>query len=305
MPGGTRGASEGSIRILNAREFRERKDSMHISATVSPQIYQPPHFLLYEGDLERSLASIARIGYRHVELHLRDTDIPGRKRVWDLLKRYRLNLTSIGTGRAYEDWHYNLVDRDAAVRKRCIRHLETHMQTLAPYGGMLIAGNVIGSEGDSGLTGAEHEEMLLESLHRLDRTAGRLGVGVCVELQSRYERLILNRVSEGVDLMRKGGFSHTGLHLDTATLNIEEADIGKAILAARGLLFHVHVADNDRCYPGHGHYNFPETLSALKEVGYGGALAIEAEPFPTAEEAAARSLVYLKEALSRIGEPAD
>lgn len=63
-------------------------------------------------------------------------------------------------------------------------------------------------------------------------------------------------------------------------MNIEESDIKKSIQSAKGKICHVHVADNDRWFVGHGHYDFAETLGALKEIGYTGAVSVESFGFP-------------------------
>lgn len=61
----------------------------------------------------------------------------------------------------------------------------------------------------------------------------------------------------------------------------------------RNWIGHVHVADNDRWYPGHAHYNFAETFSALHDIGYKGALALETRPLPDSSYAGKRSLEFL------------
>ena len=76
-------------------------------------------------------------------------------------------------------------------------------------------------------------------------------------------------------------------------MNIEESDIKKSIQSAKGKICHVHVADNDRWYPGHAHYNFAETFSALHDIGYKGALALETRPLPDSSYAGKRSLEFL------------
>ena len=80
-------------------------------------------------------------------------------------------------------------------------------------------------------------------------------------------------------------------------MNIEEADIKEAIRGARGFISHVHVADNDRYYPGHAHYNFEETIQALKDIGYAGALALETNNLPSTQVSARKSLEYLRRLL--------
>ena len=132
---------------------------------------------------------------------------------------------------------------------------------------------------------------------RIDRPglAGRYGVSVGLELINRYEAEFLYTIREGIAYLKEAGdLPHTSLHIDSATLNIEESDIGAAIRAGKGWIGHVHLADNDRWYPGHAHYDFRETLQALKEIGYDGVLALEEKPRPDTRTAARLSLQYLR-----------
>ena len=85
-------------------------------------------------------------------------------------------------------------------------------------------------------------------------------------------------------------------------MNIEERNIGNAIRSAKGYVSHVHVADNDRWYPGHGHYDFRETLQALNDIGYEGALALETNCLPDERESAGKSVRYLSEMLEELSE---
>ena len=63
-------------------------------------------------------------------------------------------------------------------------------------------------------------------------------------------------------------------------MNIEEADIRAAIVRAKDKIVHVHVADNDRWYPGHGHIDFESFGKTLKEIAYPWAVAVECRPYP-------------------------
>ena len=95
----------------------------------------------------------------------------------------------------------------------------------------------------------------------------------------------------------RSDMSLLNIHVDGINMNIEEAHIGDAIRAGKGYIGHVHVADNDRWYPGHAHYDFQETIQALKEIGYDGALALETNCEPDTRTCARKSLEYLKRIL--------
>ena len=57
---------------------------------------------------------------------------------------------------------------------------------------------------------------------------------------------------------------------DLPEVNIEEADPLAAIRSCGTRLFHFHVADSNRWYPGAGHLDFGTILRTLEECGYPG-----------------------------------
>lgn len=264
---------------------------MIIAATGSLQA-GPNAPIVYRGSYEEILPQMREDGYRGVELHIRDSREIDREKLWDDLKKNRLTLTSIGTGAAYGAWHWNIGDRDPEVRKNALACLREHMITAAPYHGLIIIGSMQGRFGD-----AESPEAFAanveESLYSLDRMAEEYDVQVGYEIMNHYESDFLFNIRDGVRFMKEHGFKRIGLHIDTVHMNIDESDLGHAIRQAGSLVRHVHIADNDRYYPGHGHMNFREILQGLKDIGYDGALALETFYLPESRICARRSLAYL------------
>jgi sugar phosphate isomerase/epimerase len=82
-------------------------------------------------------------------------------------------------------------------------------------------------------------------------------------------------------------------------MNIEEADILESIRACRERIFHFHVADSNRMYPGGGHLDFKAILSALEGTGYQGYISGEFLPKPDAETAARQAITFLNNFLDR------
>lgn len=255
--------------------------------------------ILYRGAYADILPMIREDGFEAVELHILDSREIDREALWRLLEENALTLTSIGTGSVYGARGYNLVDRDPAVRKATILHLEEHMKTLAPSRGIVIVGLLAGRSRDCGGTLDVQKARLADSLRELDALAGKHGVQIGLEMMNRYECEFLHTIGEGIEYLDSiGNLQHTALHVDTVSMNISESDIGAAIRSAKGRICHVHAADNDRWYAGHGHYDFRETLQALKDIGYDGTLALEQKMHPDTRTAARLSLQYLNAMLS-------
>lgn len=248
--------------------------------------------ILYNGPFEETFPQMRKDGFRAVELHILDSRKLNREVLYRLLRENELTLTSIGTGSVYFDRGYSLTDPDAFVRRACIDHMREHMITAMPYGGVIIIGCVQGRIGRA-MTESDFRSRMTESLLQLDKLAGVYGVKIGFEIMNRFESDMFRTIDETLPYFKECGFAHTVMHIDTVHLNIEEADIGKAIRLGANWIGHVHVADNDRWYPGHAHYNFAETFSALRDIGYKGALALETRPLPDSSYAGKRSLEFL------------
>ena len=273
--------------------------SMTIAATASISAGGDDP-ILFRGPFEETIPQMAALGYRAVELHIYDSDQIDRKQLYRLLEENHVVLTSIGTGSAYERDGICLGSLDPEKRAAAIRRLTGHMVTASPFHGIVIIGLIAGRFSDCGQDGEAFKRNLTESLKLCAKEAEVHGVTLGFEVMNRFESDYGTTIREALELLRAVRSDRLKLHLDTVHLNIEEDDIGKAIESAGGAIGHVHVADNNRWYPGHAHYNFAETLAALSRVGYNGALALEITNDPDTETAAKNSLSYLNAILETL-----
>ncbi|MGI5948233.1 MAG: TIM barrel protein [Lachnospiraceae bacterium] len=266
---------------------------MQIAATASVgAVGDDP--ILFRGPFEQTIPQMAKLGYKAAELHIYDSDQIDRENVYKLLDENHVTLTSIGTGSAYEQDGICLGSCDPEKRRLAIKRLEGHMKTAAPYEAVVIVGLIAGRVADCRGNKEQFVDNLVTSLKVCAELAEKYGVYLGFEVMNRFESDYGTNISEGLELLKLVGAERVKLHLDTVHLNIEEDDIGAAIRRAKGEIVHVHVADNNRWYPGHAHYNFTETLKALREIGYNKSLALEITNFPDTETAAVKSLAYLK-----------
>jgi sugar phosphate isomerase/epimerase len=58
-------------------------------------------------------------------------------------------------------------------------------------------------------------------------------------------------------------------------------------------LWHVHIADSQRRYPGTGHLNFDGVFATLKDMGYRGYVSAELFPWPDPDTAARKTIEFL------------
>ena len=140
------------------------------------------------------------------------------------------------------------------------------------------------------------EELLIEQLHDLAEAAREYGTKLILEPLNRYETHFLNRLEQAVHICEQVGSQHVSILADFFHMNIEEANIGKAIKEAADWLSYVHLADSNRKLPGLGHNNFKEGFEALKEVNYKGWMSLECA-VPGNDVALAQSLEFMKKQL--------
>ena len=137
----------------------------------------------------------------------------------------------------------------------------------------------------------------MDRLTRWPRRARRPRSPACgspLEPINRYETTLVNTVAQGLELIDRVGAGNLGLLFDTFHANIEEPSLEDSLLAAGDRLFHVHVADSNRWYPGAGHLDFPRILDVLPRTGYAGFVSGEFMPWPDADTAAERAIRRLR-----------
>lgn len=265
---------------------------MIIAATGSLQAGENTP-IVYRGRYEEIFPMMAEDGYHGVELHIRDSREIDRKELEKQLGKNSLILTSIGTGAAYGAWHWNIGSHDRELRRKAIECLEEHMITAAPHHALIIIGSMQGRFRDA-LSEEEFINNVEESLYLLDRLAVQYEVSLGYEIMNHYESDFLYRIEDGVRFLEEHSYKRVGLHIDTVHMNIDESDLGNAIRRAGSWIRHVHLADNDRYYPGHGHMDFREILQGLKDIGYDGALALETFCRPDSRTCGRKALEYLR-----------
>jgi len=173
-------------------------------------------------------------------------------------------------------------DLDAERRREATEHMKDLLSGIAELGGtgaVTPAAYGLASKRLPPFTVPRTEEedrrVLLEALEELGEHAEREGTLVLLEPLNRYEDHMLNRVEQAVELCGAVGRRSVKVMGDLFHMNIEEDDLGDAIRAAGGHLAHVHLADSSRLQPGTAHTDFAAAFRALRDIGFGGFMAME------------------------------
>ncbi len=172
------------------------------------------------------------------------------------------------------------ISPDAAARARALDHLKRVVDCTATLGGQVVAGPWFQPLGV--FSGDRPSEAELEHCAEVHRQVLPLlrdaGIIAGLEPLNRFEAYLLNTCEQAIAYAARIGGGGIGILYDTFHAHIEEKDPLAALhaLHASGNLSHVHISENDRGTPGRGHAKIRETVAALKALGYGGWLTIEA-----------------------------
>ncbi len=247
----------------------------------------------FKGSLERNLAAIAALGYEGVELAIRDPALVDLDRLRQMAAKYRLEVPAIGTGQAWGEEGLSFTDPDPVVRQKAIARVLSHIPVAAAFNAVIIIGLIRGQV-RPGVGQEQAEAWLCEALQACTAAAAGAGVRLALEPINRYETSLVNTAAQGLELIERVGAANFGLLLDTFHMNIEEPEIEASIRACGALIFHFHVADSNRWYPGAGHLDFRSILAALQDTGYQNWVSGEFLPQPDAETAAFKSMEHLR-----------
>jgi sugar phosphate isomerase/epimerase len=274
---------------------RGERKYMKLSIVLSTQQAQF-QAATFKGDLETNLARIAALGYDGVELAIRDPRLVDLESLEGLVHKFNLRVPAIGTGQAWGEEGLSFTDLDPRVREQAIERIKSHIPVASRFGSVIIIGLIRGIV-KPGVDSAQAMDWLIEALRECSEAAQPPGIRLALEPINRYETTLINKVSQGLELIERVGAVNLGLLLDTFHMNIEDPIIEDSIRACGLRIFHFHVADSNRWYPGAGHLDFRSILKTLNSTGYQGWVSGEFLPQPDAETAAQNSIAHLRNIL--------
>jgi sugar phosphate isomerase/epimerase len=254
---------------------------------------QPASFsaLTYKGGLQENIRKIKELGFDGVELAVRQPDLLNMAELIKMLTESGLTVPAIGTGQAFAEEGLSLTAEDDLIREKAVERIQSHIRLAKVLQTQVIIGLIRGHS-----TGRERANRVHDRLvGALQRCADADdSVRLVIEPINRYETNLINTVASALQLLEKIGRSNVGLLLDTFHMNIEEPSILESISAAGTNLFHFHVADSNRWYPGAGHIDFRQILYRLSDLSYNGFVSAEILPNPDPDTAARRTIEYLR-----------
>lgn len=266
-----------------------------ITVCLVPEARRGP-FVLHDG-LEAGCRAAAEHGFDGVEIFPAGAGDVAAASVRPLLEAHGLGLAAVGTGAGFVRHGLHLVHADEGLRARARAFVADIIDAAGQLGAPAIIGSMQGRS--SGEVPRETAvAMLADALGDLGRRAAAHGQPLLYEPLNRYETDLFNRQAEAAAFLEGQGLDGVALLCDLFHMNIEEDDIAGGLVTAGPRVGHVHWADSNRRAMGFGHTDSGAIVAALRAIRYQGWLSAEVVPWPSASEAAARTIASLRRHLT-------
>jgi sugar phosphate isomerase/epimerase len=235
--------------------------------TVLPPVYQD------DEAFKNDLRLLQELGFTGVELNIAHPENEKMANIQRFLEGFSLRMTMFASGLTAKTHGLSLSSSDDGVWERSLARCRAMIDFVAGTDTGIIIGFLKG--GPSSDIKASRERFAA-ALREIVPHADRKRVQVLIEATNRYESAVANDLAATVELVKPLGSDYLRVLPDTFHMNIEEAQGSVAALETwAGYYPSLHISDNNRHFPGLGAIDFATILTALKDKGYEGGMAIE------------------------------
>ena len=253
----------------------------------------------YQGPLENSFRDLAALGYDGVEfmtLNPRELD-------WDeircLMDQYRMSVALVCTGEIYGQLGLNYTDPDPGSRAEAVRRTKDIIDFAAFLDAKVNIGRIRGQY-RPGTEKKQTEQLAEDAFKEIADYAGPKGVQIALETVTIMQTNFINTLEEAARMVDRVGYDNFRLMMDVFHLNLEEKNLFDAIRSYSSYNIHVHLADNNRRYPGHCGLDFDKIIRTFRECGYDDAYTTEIFQLPDMKSAAQGAAKHLRPILDRV-----
>jgi len=220
------------------------------------------------------LQKLKNMGYDAVELAIFDDDIPKYEKIGKTLDEIGLERTCV----TIVSPEANPISDSPEIRQAGLDKLKRALDNCAAAGIKQVSGPLHSPLGEFTFQPPTEDEWTRakEVLYQVGEHAKQLDIMLGVEYLNRFECYFLNCAADTAKFVREIGHPNVKMMYDTFHANIEEKDIAESIRDCADQLVFVHISENDRSTPGHGHVHWETTFKTLKEVGYDNWFVVEA-----------------------------
>jgi sugar phosphate isomerase/epimerase len=266
---------------------------------ATPDVAISPAVTAFQGRLEDSFRSLGELGYDGVELMtLNPLELD-----WDKVKREaeknKLDVVLVCTGEIFGQKKLSFMDKNPEIRSNAIARVKEIIDFAAYQGAYINIGRVRGQYCEE-LPQEISYRYAIDAFKNISDYAGKKNVMIALESVTLMQTNFINTIEEAVKVVKDVDNDHFKIMMDIFHLNIEEKDMFETIKKYFEYNVHVHLADNNRRYPGHCGLDFERIIRAFKEVGYDGAFCTEIFQIPDQDAAAKGAIEHLRPILSKV-----
>lgn len=259
---------------------------------ATPDVAIAPSVTAYQGPLDRSFAELADMGYDGVELMTLDPDKLDWDEVRRLAERRGLSIALVCTGEVFGQLNLSFADPDQECRQEALRRVKGIIDFASALSANINIGRVRGQYRHD-VPASSTEAWALDAFRAISDHAAKKNVWIALETVTIMQTNFINTLAEAQRMVERVDRPNFGLMMDVFHLNIEEKNLYQAIRDYSKHNLHVHLADNNRRYPGHCGMDFERVLRTFKEVGYQGAFCTEIFQLPDQQGAAQGAMRHL------------
>ncbi|MCM0650924.1 sugar phosphate isomerase/epimerase [Clostridium swellfunianum] len=266
---------------------------------ATPDVSIVPSVTAFQGKLSHSFGRLGELGYDGVEL----MTLNPLELNWDEVRKEaeknRLDVVLVCTGEIFGQKKLSFMDKNAEVRQNARARVKEIIDFASYLGAYINIGRVRGQYTDE-LPKEVSYGYAIDAFKDISEYAGKKEVKIALETVTIMQTNFINTVEEAVKVIKDVDNEYFRLMMDIFHLNIEEKDMFETIKNYAEYNIHVHLADNNRRYPGHCGLNFEKIIKAFKEVGYDGAFCTEIFQIPDQESAAIGAVEHLRPIFNKI-----
>ena len=268
---------------------------------ATPDVAIADSVTAYQGPLEKSFADLASYGYEGVELMTLNPSRLDWNQVKEEAEKNNLSVILVCTGEIYGQLGLTYTDPKAEVRKEAIERTKEIIDFASFLGANVNIGRIRGGYRED-LSKEETEAFAIEAFREVSDYALNKNVNIALESVTIMQTNFINTLSEAADMVDRVNRPNFKLMMDIFHLNLEERDVVEAIKKYSSYNIHVHLADNNRRYPGHCGLDFDKIIRTFKECGYKGNFCTEIYQIPNQVEAAKGAMAHLRPIIKRVYE---
>ena len=260
---------------------------------ATPDVAIADSVTAYQGPLEKSFRDLAEMGYDGVELMtLNPSELD-----WEAVKKEAekngLIFSIVCTGEIFGQLGLSYTNPNEANRREAISRTKEIIDFAGFLGADINIGRIRGQYCEA-LTREQTENYAVTAFRELSDYAAPKNVEIALETVTIMQTNFINTMADAQRIIKMVDRSNFKLMMDIFHMNIEEMDMYQAIRDYCKYNMHVHLADNNRRYPGQCGFDFEKILTTFKESGYNGNFCTEIFQLPSMESAAMGAIKCLK-----------